>query len=208
LKEGLKAILVKQGFDVVGDASEGWEAVAKAVQLRPDIVLMDVSMPRLNGIGATQRLLAELPEMKIIALSMHADRRYVMAMLAAGARGYVLKSSVSDELLEAIPCVQANGRYVSPQISGIEGVLGPVPALPARTGEPPPRMVATELTAREREVLQLIAEGMASKEIGGCLGITANTVETHRRHIMEKLHLRSVAELTKYALREGLTSLD
>lgn len=178
-----------------------------AARLRPAVVLMDISMPDLNGVVATQRLLVEAPESKVIALSMHADRRYVTAMFRAGASGYVVKSSLSEELIEAIRCVTSDRRYVSPTIVGVD--LEQTPAhtalAPSESRSPPTVKV---LSAREREVLQLIADGMSTKEIATTLDIATSTVETHRRQLMDKLNLRTVAELTKFALREGLPSRD
>lgn len=207
VREGLRAILAEQGLEVVGEARSGREAIAMATRLRPAVVLMDISMPDLNGVLATQRLLVEAPESKVIALSMHADHRYVTAMFRAGASGYVVKSSLSEELMQAIHCVTNNGRYVSPTIAGVD--LEQTPASGAvASSESRSTPAIKVLSAREREVLQLVADGMSTKEIATALDIATSTVETHRRQLMDKLNLRTVAELTKYALREGLTSLD
>jgi DNA-binding NarL/FixJ family response regulator len=164
---------------------------------------MDVTMPNLNGIEAARQIASEMPDVKVIALSMNSDRRYVLAMFAAGASGYLLKNAASEELMRAIDVVAGNHKYVSPLVSDavIASAIGEPVATAARADLP-------VLSGREREVLQLLAEGRTSKEIAAGLGVAVSTVETHRRQIMEKLSLHSVAELTKYAIREGLTSLD
>ncbi len=191
MREGLRAVLEKAGVQVVGEAASGREAIAETKRLHPDVVVMDVGMPDLNGIDATRRLAAEMPSVKVIALSMNADRRYVSAMREAGAAGYVVKNSASDELLTALRVVIRGENYLSPAI--------PEYITPEAGSERP-------LSAREREVLQHIADGDSSKEIAATLGIAVTTVETHRRQLMDKLGLRTIAELTKYAIREGLTS--
>jgi DNA-binding NarL/FixJ family response regulator len=200
MREGLRALLERAGVEVVGEAATGHEALTEVRRLRPDVVVMDIGMPELNGIDATKRLIAELHGLKVLALSMNADRRYVIAMLEAGAMGYLLKNSASDELLTALDAAMRGETYLSPAIAG--GVVAQAihGGSSARLGE------QRELSVREREVLQLVAEGKSSKEIGAILQIAVPTVETHRRQIMEKLSLRTIAELTKYAIREGLTS--
>ncbi len=203
MRDGLRAILEKhEGVHVVGEASDGHEAVALARKLRPRLVVMDVTMPGLNGIDATRQIAAELPGVKVIGLSMNSDRRYVLAMLAAGASGYLLKNAASEELTRAIEAVAAGGKYVSPLVADavIASAVGDAP--------PPSAAGIKELSGREREVLQLLAEGATSKQIATKLGVALSTVETHRKQIMAKLSLRSVAELTKYAIRQGLTSVD
>lgn len=203
MRDGLRAILEKhKGMQVVGDAANGREAITLAAELHPHVVVMDVTMPGLNGIDATQRITAAHPGIKVLGLSMSADRRYVLAMLTAGAAGYLLKDAAAGELVLAIETVAAGRKYLSSEIAGgvVDSLLHPPPV------PEPPR--AGLLSIREREVLQLLAEGKTSKEIGAQLQIAVPTVETHRRQIMDKLSIRSIAELTKYAVREGLTSLD
>jgi len=201
MRDGLRAILEKAAFEIVGEAANGHEALELAHRLRPEIVVMDISMPDLNGIDATRRLVAEIRGIKVLGLSMNSDRRYVLAMFKAGAVGYLLKSSASDELIQAVRAVADGLTYVSPSIGSLvidtlaEGVR-----LPARDDK--------ALSPREREVLQLLAEGKASKEIASHLNISVATVESHRRQIADKLELHSIAELTKFAIREGLTSVD
>lgn len=200
MRDGLRALLERAGVEVVGEAATGHEALSEVRRLRPDVVVMDIGMPQLNGIDATKRLLAELHGLKVLALSMNADRRYVIAMLEAGAVGYLLKNSASEELLTALEAVTRGETYLSPAIAGS------VVAQAIQGGSADRLAVQRELSVREREVLQLVAEGKSSKEIGAILQIAVPTVETHRRQIMEKLGLRTIADLTKYAIREGLTS--
>jgi DNA-binding NarL/FixJ family response regulator len=202
IRDGLRAILEKQPeIEVVGEAADGHEAITLALTARPDVIVMDVSMRGLNGIDATARIVRELPEMKVVGLSMNSDRRYVLAMLSAGAVGYLLKDAASDELIRALETVVAGQTYLSPGISGIV-IDRAVNASLSAEATP-----ASALSKREREVLQLLAEGRTSKAIGVKLDIALTTVETHRRQIMRKLELRTIAELTKYAIREGLTPL-
>jgi DNA-binding NarL/FixJ family response regulator len=200
VREGLRAVLEKAGVQIVGEAANGRQAVSEGARLRPDIVVMDVGMPELNGIDATRQLLAEVSGVKVVALSMNANRHYVSAMLEAGAAGYVLKNDACEELLDALQLVSRGGTYLSPAIAaaGAEGPFGDRASSIT--------LVERALTAREREVLQLVAEGKSSKEIAAELQIALSTVETHRRQISDKLNLRTIAELTKYAIREGLTS--
>ena len=202
MRDGLRAILEKEDLEVVGEAASGREALAQARRLRPQVVVMDISMPDLNGIDATGKLLAELPGVKVIALSMNSDRRYVLAMFKAGAVGYLLKNAASEELIAAVRAVADDLTYVSPAIASLivdDALDG------KRPGQGP---ALRTLSLREREVLQLLAEGKSSKDIAARLDIAVPTVETHRRQIMDKLGLRTIAELTKYAIREGLTSLE
>ena len=201
MRDGLRAILEKEGLEVVGEASNGHDVIELARRLRPDIVVMDISMPDLNGIDATRALVGELRGIKVIGLSMNADQRYVMAMFKAGAAGYLLKNGASDELIRAVRAVATDLTYVSPSIAAAVVDRAVAPLLVTAT-------VRKALSPREREVLQLLAEGNASKEIASRLNLSVATVESHRRQIVEKLDIHSIAQLTKYAIREGLTSTD
>lgn len=201
-REGLRTLLSNQpGVEVIGEADNGRSTVAMAAELRPDVVIMDVAMPELNGIDATRQISSVCEQTKVLALSMHADSRFVTRMLTAGAHGYLLKDCAFEELTLAIQTVLDDDVYLSP---GVAGVV--VRAMQSRITEPGTQ--APELTPREREVLQLVAEGRTTRDIAGRLHVSVKTIETHRKQIMDKLELRSVAELTKYAVREGLTSLD
>lgn len=202
MREGLRALIEKQpGMTVVGEAQDGRAAVELTQRYRPDVVIMDVTMPLLNGIEATRQIVAEAPDTRIVALSIHSDRRFVSQMFRAGARGYLLKDCAFEELIRAIEAVAGDQVYVSPAIAGVV-VEEFVSTQTNREGDSHPA-----LTAREREVLQLIAEGQTTKQIAGSLRVSVKTVESHRRQVMAKLRLTSVAELTRYAIREGLTPL-
>jgi DNA-binding NarL/FixJ family response regulator len=201
---GLRSLLEKQAdFEVVGEAENGRKAVQMVQEKTPDVVVMDVSMPDLNGMEATAQIIESLPETKVIALSMHSDKRFVMGMLRAGASGYLLKDCASQELANAIFQVAGGKKYLSPEITGviIDDVLQGGSSEELTT-------VSSVLSAREREVLQLIAEGWSTKQIASHLYVSIKTIETHRRQIMKKLDLHNIADLTKYALREGLTSIE
>jgi DNA-binding NarL/FixJ family response regulator len=202
MRMGLRSLLLGiAGMEVVGEAENGRLAVVLAQQLRPELIIMDVDMPELNGIEATRQILAQLPATKIIALSMHSEDRLVSSMLKAGAAGYLLKHSAAEELERAIHTVMAQQNYLSPDVTHIV-----VKALVERAdpAQDPPRK---DLSAREREILQLLSEGFSVKEIAARLQLSIKTIETHRQRIMDRLQLHTVAELTKYAVREGLTSL-
>lgn len=202
LRQGLRSLLSGlPGMSVVGEAENGRQAVQLARELKPDLAIMDVSMPDLNGIDATAQIRALDPPVRVIALSMYSDRRFVQQMFKSGAAGYLLKDCAAEELARAVRTVMDGQAYLSPAIAGV--VVGEF--LRGLTAEGTPGFPT--LTAREREVLQLIAEGRSTKEVASRLSVSVKTVETHRRQIMEKLQVNSVADLTKYAIREGLTSL-
>jgi len=201
MREGLVALLEREpGLKVVGQASDGRAAVRLARELNPHVVVMDVSMADLNGIDATRQILEENREVKVIALSMHAHRHFVRGMLQAGAAAYLLKHSASQELIKAIQLVMAGRVYLSPEVAGV--LVEDIKAPAADTS------VFAVLTPREREVLQLFAEGKSPRQIAEALHLGLKTVEGYRRQILEKLGFHSFAELVKYAVREGLTSLD
>jgi DNA-binding NarL/FixJ family response regulator len=203
IREGLRSLLEKQPeIEVVADVDDGRKALDLTRELSPDIVIMDVTMPRLGGIEATRQITAEFPTVKIIALSIHSKRRFVSDMLSAGAAGYILKECLFDELVQAIEVVAAGGRYLSPRVTDMV-VDDYVKRLSSGAESP-----LASLTGREREVLQLVAEGKSTKQIALELHVSTKTIEANRRQIMEKLAVHSVAELTKYAIREGLTTLE
>lgn len=202
-RQGLRSLLEKEpDMEVTAEAENGRIAVELANSLLPDVIIMDVSMPDLNGMEATRQIVGKLSQVKIIALSMHSDTLFVTEMLKSGVRGYLLKDCAFEELAGAIRSVMAGKTYLSPSISEVvvNGYLHRMTN--SETG-------GTEiLTAREREILQMIAEGRSTKQIALKLHISVKTVETHRRQIMSKLNIFSVAELTKYAIRKGLTGLE
>ena len=203
LREGLRSLIDGlPDMEVIGEAGNGREAVQVAVQKRPDVVVMDVNMPDLNGIEATRQLLKELPDVKVIGLSMYSDKRFVAGMLSAGASGYMLKSNAFDELSSALKTVISGGVYLNPKVAAV--VAGDYRERMLKEK----RDIVHILTAREREVLQLIAEGRSSKDIASSLHVSEKTVHSHRQNIMEKLNLHSIAELTKYAIREGITTAE
>jgi len=202
-RDGLRTLLEQQAdVEVVGIAVDGQAVLTQVGECRPDVVLMDVSMPGLNGLEATRHLLADHPDVAVLMLSMHADHRFVVEALRAGALGYVLKDCEISELREAIRSVYKRQIYLSRPIA--EGVVRDFLAV---TGDRPESAFSV-LSAREREVLQMLAEGRTAKEIAGALNVSIKTVETHRKNIMDKLNIHSIAELTKYAIREGLTRLE
>jgi two-component system response regulator NreC len=203
VRQGLRSLIEKEpDMEVVGEAKDGLETVALAKQLTPDIIIMDVSMPNLNGIEATRMILTENPKIKIIVLSIHVERRIVKEILSAGAAGYVLKTYLFEELSRALRSVMVNGYYLSPKVTSI--VVGEYldDSAKVQAGD------KVSLTSREREVLQLIAEGKSSKQIALMLHVSQKTIETHRRKLLEKIEASGVAELTKYAIREGITSVE
>lgn len=202
VREGLCSLI--EGcpeYMVAGQAETGREAVRFTRKHQPDVVIMDIGMPDLNGIDATSMCIEAFPAVKVIALSMHADRRYVLGMLKAGAKGYILKESAFQELLQAIQAACNNHIYLSPKVAGtlVEDMIRPIISKPPELSHP--------LTLKEREVLQMIAEGQPTRQIAESLNVSIKTVEARRNSIKQKLNLNSTAELTKYAIREGLTTV-
>lgn len=201
--DGLRMLLAQEpGIEVVGEADNGRVAVQLTRELSPDIVIMDIGMPELNGMEATRQIVTEMPNTKVVAVSMYANRQYVAGMLSAGASGYVVKDSAFTELMQAIHVIGNGGRYLSADIVGV--IVDDYVQRVASSQD----SALERLSEREREVLQLMAEGHTTADIAGRLHVSRKTVETHRKHIMLKLEVRSVAELTKFAIREGITSLD
>ena len=202
VRQGLRSLIEKElELTVVGEADNGRRTVELVRQLQPDLIIMDVSMPDLNGIEATRQITAEFPDIKVLGLSMHSDKRFVAGILRAGASGYLLKDVAFEEMSAAIFAVARGMTYLSP------GVAGPVIQDYLHRLSDSDMSVQSPLTAREREVLQLLAEGHPTREIATRLNVSIKTVETHRKQVMEKLDVHSIAQLTKYAIREGLTSL-
>lgn len=202
VRQGLRALIDKEEDMLVGaEAGTGAEAIRLTRQERPDVIVMDISMPDVNGIDATRGITAEFPEVKVLALSMESDRRFVVEVLKAGASGYVLKDAAFSELATAIRAVAAGETYLPSRVTTllIKEYLQRIPDEVPATYE--------NLSGREREILQLIADGSNAKEIAFAFGVSVKTVENQRHSIMKKLDLFSIAELTKYAVRQGLTSL-
>lgn len=197
MRDGLRAVLTDRGFEVVGEASDGLDAIRLALTLNPDIIVMDISMPTLNGIDGAREILKLAPKAKIIVLSMFVEKRYVLACLRAGVAGYVVKSKAASSLLEAIDAVQNGENYLSPCVS-----KALVDAYMEKDEAP-----ADPLSIRERQVLQLIAEGKNVKEIGSILGISVKTAESHRTNIMQKLDIHDVAGLVRYAIQQDLVQI-
>jgi len=202
VRQGLRTLLEREpDLEVVAEAENGRSTVRLARESHPEVIIMDVAMPDLNGIEATRQIISEMPKVKVIALSMYADRRFVSNMLKAGASGYLLKDCASEELVRAIRVVLAHKTFLSPGVADI------VVKDYVQTPLGPEASVFNILSNREREVLQLMAEGKSTSQIAECLHVSVKTVETHRQQMMQKLKMHSVAELTKYAIREGLTTL-
>jgi DNA-binding NarL/FixJ family response regulator len=202
-REGLRALLDRQiDIEVVAEVDDGRAAVKAASKDLPDVAVMDISMPGMNGVEATRQIKTAASATKVICLSMHAEAPFVTAALEAGASGYLLKEGAFSELVRAIHAVRANQSYLSPAITElvVQGYAA------RRTGDKAPASGA--LTRREREILQLIAEGHCTKAIAGRLCVSVKTVGTHREHLMDKLNIHSIAGLTKYAIRTGVTALD
>ena len=203
VRKGLRSLLDKEtGIEVVGEAEDGREAIVKAEELHPDVVVMDIAMPGLNGLEATRQIKKRFPDMKIIILTMHANEEYILQSLKAGASGYLVKKSAPAELISAINAVHKGNSFLSPSIS--RTVIDEYIRRSKEISEGEEGF--EQLTVREREVLQLIAEGRKTREIAELLYISIKTVETHRAHIMNKLDIHSTAELTRYAIRKGIIS--
>jgi DNA-binding NarL/FixJ family response regulator len=202
MRAGLKLLLESHpGFRVVSEASDGNQAVANAVAARPDIVVLDIAMPNLNGIEAAQRISSQLPQTAIIILSMHSDEGYVLRSLKAGARGYLLKDSAESDLIHAIMVVSEGKAFFSPEISKVLAA-DYVRETTMRGADDSYDL----LTSRERELLQLLVEGKSNKDIAALLNLSLYTVETHRRNLQTKLNLHSFPELILYAVRKGIIS--
>ena len=200
LRHGLsKSLQMEKDMEIIAQANNGRTAVQLAQELSPDVIIMDIGMPDLNGIEATRQIVKNSPKVRVIALSMHSAKKFIVEMFKAGASGYLLKDCEFDELVNAIRTVASGKNYISPSISGIlvetcitDGVKNKESAF-------------STLTKREREVLQLITEGKTTKQTAKCLHISPKTVEAHRLNIMNKLNIDNIAQLTKYAIQEGLT---
>jgi two-component system, NarL family, response regulator NreC len=201
IRDGLCSLIEKHpNMQVIAEVENGKEAVEVSNKLNPDVVILDISMPDLNGIEATRKITAENPNVKVIGLTMHSDSEYVKGMLNAGASGYLLKDCAFGELIQAINSVTRNKSYLSPEIASI--VIDEFKGHDNIQNPPD----SSDLTGREREILQLIAEGNTSKEIAAYFNLSVKTVATHRQNIMDKTHCHDVVTLTKYAIRKGFTS--
>jgi DNA-binding NarL/FixJ family response regulator len=206
VRDGLKSMLAKEAdIEVVGEAEDGPAALSAVDALQPDVVVMDIAMPGMNGVDTTRKVVADNPGIRVVALSMHSESRYISEMLAAGAAGYLLKDCAFEELATAVRAVYGGRTFVSQGAADVvlQDYVRRV-AAPSTDAATPARA----LSAREREVLQLIGGGLSTKEIAAFLGLSVKTVETHRRQIMDKLGIYNVAGLIKYAVREGLASLE
>lgn len=201
-REGLANLLAdSKDIEMLAQAGNGKEAIAKARELNPDVLIMDIGMPVMDGVEATRKLLQELPGSRVIALSMHADKQYIKGMFEAGASGYLFKNCAYNELIAAIRTVHEGKKYLSDRITEImiQDYLGK---------EEPIQVVDNELTEREAEILKLIAEGVSTNEISERLFVSIKTIGTHKQHILEKLNLKTTTDLVKYAIKKGIISLD
>ena len=194
VRQGVRALLEREGFDVVREAADGREAVRLAEHLRPDVAILDLAMPSLNGVNAAKEIFLVSPRTRTILLTMHTEDQYVLPALHAGIKGYVLKTKAAGDLVQAIHDVSQGKTYLSPGVSGTV-----VSAYLAKNDLP-----SDPLSYREREVLQLIAEGRTTKEVAALLGVSVSTAESHRSRIMEKLDIHETASLVRYAIRKGL----
>ena len=201
VRQGLRFLLEAQsGWEVAGEASDGREAVAKAKELKPDVTVLDISMPSMNGLEATRQMLKNDVRAKVLILTMHDSDPLIKEVLDAGARGYVLKSDASRDLVSAVDAVRRNKTFFTAKVSQmiLDGYLEKKPAAPVADVNP------SRLTPRQREIVKLLAEGKSSKELAAVLGLSVKTVETHRANIMRRLECHSVSELVRYAVRNGL----
>lgn len=200
VRKGLRSLLeAERGIEVVEEAQDGREAVAKVEQLLPDVVVMDISMPLLNGLEATRQIRELFPEVQVVILTVHTNEEYIYQILRAGASGYVVKRAAPNELMLAIQAAYRGETFLSPSVSR-RVVEDYIQQAEAAMGEDS----YDRLTSREREVLQLVAEGFTSRDIAGMLHISVKTVEAHRAHLMDKLDIHSTAELTQYAIHKGV----
>lgn len=206
VRQGLRKLLEEEpGMEVVGEATDGRDALTKATDLLPDIVLMDLSMPGLHGLEAARQIVKRLPKTRVLILSMHKNEAYVLQALQVGATGYILKDSASEEVVGAIRSASRGDSYLSPAISRV--VIEDYLRL-SSPGAGGAKSLYDTLTVREREIFQLLAEGLKNQEIADRLHVSVKTVETHRAHIMEKLNLNNIAELVKYSIEIGIVQLD
>lgn len=204
VREGLCLLFEQQNdMEVVAEASDGYQAVEMACKLNPDIVLMDITMPKLNGIDATKKIIDKYPNIKVVALSAYCDRSFVTEMLRAGVSGYILKEGMSDELIRAVRIVMTGEQYLSPKVAGMV-IAEYVTDCQLRCDMP----LTSKLTTKERELIQLLAENKSNKEAARLLHVSIKTVDARRRTAMDKIGITGIADLTKFAIREGLTTLD
>jgi len=202
-RQGLRSLIEKQSdMEVIGEAKDGRKAIEMVRELMPDIIITDITMPNLNGVDATRQIVRQFPQIKVIALSIHSNRAFVVDMLKAGASGYVLKECSFDELTEAIQTVTDGGVYLSPKVAGV--VVSDYVHHLSKIAESP----LETITERQRQVLQLISEGKNTKQIALQLHVSTKTIEANRHKIMEKLDAHSIAELVKIAILGGLASLE
>jgi len=203
IREGLKTLFEKKGMDVIAVAKNGREAVDFAIMYHPDVVIMDISMPDLNGVEATAGIRKQVPETKVIALSMHSNKKNIDSMIASGASGYVLKERAFDELYDAVREVSKGNFYLTPTIAGMY-----VDSQGSKIKLGDDILKFNKLSKKERQVLQLVAEGKKNKDIAENLGVSIKTIESHRKNIMKKLNIFSIAGLTKFAIKEGIVFLE
>lgn len=203
VRKGIRSCLTSPDLEIVGEAVDGLEAVAKVKELKPDIVLMDIDMPKMSGLDATRQLRKENPEVRVLILSIHSNKQYVLQIIQSGAQGYVLKDASPTDLVKAIESICSGEAFFSPDISQI--VLNQYLA-EATSGDE--ESGTGRLTSREREVLSMIAEGQSNKEMASKLGVGVRTIETHRERVMDKLNIHTVAGLTKYAIANGIARLE